>query len=173
MSWEYVSWGDILADQMAVPPRLVEPPTRDELSTVLARLAAYALRPHWILEKGRLLLGLDCVRVYVAADAIERDYPAALRAYLEHAVERIESPESRTILEVVFGLGDDEWKSKAWRHRSAVERRKRAGETFRGGEEMVTASTIRKLHEPRAVGALAEIIWRDEREARNMSIDED
>jgi hypothetical protein len=119
------------------------------------------------------LLGLDCVRGYVGADPTERDYADALRQYLEDAVQRVESPERRVVLEVVLGLGQDRWKSKAWRHETVEARRREAGRRFRVEEDQVTPGTIRKVHEPHAIQDLAKIMLRDERAARHEGVEQE
>jgi hypothetical protein len=151
---------------MSVPPRL-DRPQKDVLEKELQRLCAKALKKHWMLERGRSLMGLDCVRALVGSNASEDDYADALREYLEGAVQRVESRERRIILEVVLGVGEDQWKAKSWRRKSADERREEAGHLFRGDEEDdVKAGTIRKVHEPHAISDLAEIIMADELKAR-------
>jgi hypothetical protein len=153
---------------MAVPQRQSEMPTQEAIQGALSRLCTRGLRPFWILEVGRVLLGLDCVRRHVRPGSNdERDYVVALREYLEDAVQRVESPQYRTILEIVLGLGDDRWKTKAWRHEKASVRRREAGLRFRGDDETVEPNTIRQHHEPRAIRQLAEIVWRDENKARS------
>jgi hypothetical protein len=47
---------------------------------------------------------------------------------------------------------------------SVEERRRIAGESFRGGEEPVKASTIRQHHEKRALDRLTEMLLAYERE---------
>jgi hypothetical protein len=151
---------------MSVPRRL-ETLDKNVIEQELQRLCAKALRRHWILERGRSLLGLDCVRTHLGENAREDDYADALREYLEGAVQRVESPERRVVLEVVLGLGEARWKAKSWRHESAETRRKRAGRLFRRGEEEdVKAGTIRKVHEPHAISDLAEIVMADEQARR-------
>jgi hypothetical protein len=161
-----------MAVRQRLPERLAEIPTQEVVEKALSRLCTKALRTYWILEpEGRILLGLDCVREHLKANfSEEKDYAVALRKYLEDPVQRVESPQYRTILEVVLGLGDDEWKTKEWRHEKAKARRTRAGVLFRGSDEddeTVEADTIRQHHEPRAIHALAEIVWTDEMEARS------
>lgn len=116
---------------MTVPARLTEMPTQRDIEVSLARLCTHALRTYWILEpEGWDLLGLDCVREHLVDDADETEYANALRRYLETAVQRVASPAYRTILEVVLGLGQGQWKSKEWRHKKASERRAEAGRLF-------------------------------------------
>lgn len=154
---------------MGVPRRL-ESVENQVIEKALRRLCAKALRRHWILENGRDLLGLDCVRAHLVEDAEEDDYADALRDYLEGAVQQIESPERRVILEVVLGLGDEKWKAKAWRHKSVDSRQKEAGRLFRlEEEETVTAGTIRKVHQPHAIRDLTEVILADERKTREQT----
>jgi hypothetical protein len=81
----------------------------------------------------------------------------------------VESGPYRKILEIVLGVGDDEWKTKEWRRQKAKARRAKAGQLFRPDEEdgdPVEADTIRQHHEPRALNALAEVVMGDERMAR-------
>ncbi len=119
------------------------------------------------------MLGLDCVRVRLVKNAKEEDYADALREYLEGAVQRVESPERRVILEVVLGLGDEKWRAKSWRHKSVEVRREEAGRLFRPEEdETVTAGTIRKVHEPYAIRDLTEVILADEGKARGEAPDD-
>jgi hypothetical protein len=151
---------------MPVPTRLAETPTKEAIQQVLGLLPTQGLKRWWILENGRSLLGLDCVRAYVPKNATEEDYADALRSYLETAVERVESPQNRSILEIVLGLGDDRWNSADWRGKSASERRAEAGRLFRGDEGMVKGGTIRQIYEPRAIEELAAVVWHDENEAR-------
>jgi hypothetical protein len=156
---------------MSVPLRSADMPTQQALARALGRLATYGLRRWWILEKARLLLGLDCVRAHLPAESTrEEDYADALRSYLDDAVQRMESPQYRTILEVVLGTGESRWNSKNWRKETAKVRRTEAGRRFRPGEHAVSYGTIRQHHEPRAVSALAEIVWADERRARGMPL---
>jgi hypothetical protein len=114
------------------------------------------------------LLGLDCVRQYLPTNAhSERDYAIALRRYLEDAVQRVDSLQYRTLLEVILGVGDEDWKAKAWRAEKAKTRRREAGRVFRGSDDYrVEADTIRQHHEPKAVRILAEIVLHDEALAR-------
>jgi hypothetical protein len=161
---------------MPIPPRLVEVPTQEDIEKALGRLCTNALRTYWILEKGRKLMGLDCVREHLAAHPRdERGYALALRQYLEDPLERVESPQSRVILEIVLGLGDKRWKSRDWRREKAKARRKEAGRLFRGsdGEGKVGADTIRQHHEPKAVAALAELVWHDEIATRSRAEQQD
>lgn len=98
---------------MACPARLSETPAWEEIKKELRGLCTNALRTYWILEKGRGLLGLDCVRAHLTdRPKEERDYAVALRAYLEDAVKRVESPQNRVILEVVLGVGSPKWRAK-------------------------------------------------------------
>ena len=158
---------------MVLPPRLPEMPTQQAIERALSRLCTKAVRTYWILEpEGRILLGLDCVRACLkSGSSRERDYAIALRSYLEDAVQRVESPQHRTILEVVLGVGDDRWKSKEWRKQSARVRRKEAGRLFRYAEEdRVEADTIRQHHEPRAIHSLADVVCTDERHLREQTV---
>jgi hypothetical protein len=156
---------------MAVPQRLATVENQ-VIEKALRRLCAKALRRHWILENGRDLLGLDCVRAYLVKNAKEEDYADALREYLEDAIQRVESPERRVVLEVVLGLGKDRWKTRSWRHKSVDARQKEAGRRFRlDEEETVTAGTIRKVHQPQAIRDLAEVICADEHKAREARKD--
>jgi hypothetical protein len=159
---------------MSVPPRLAEIPKQETIEKVLGHLCTYALRKYWVVEQGRLLMGLDCVRAHLGAEsganASEEDLGAALVSYLEDAVEKIDSRQHRIILEVVLGLGADTWKADNWRDQTATRRRAEAGRSFRGaGARPVTYGTIRQHHEPRAINDLADIIWQDERLARGES----
>jgi hypothetical protein len=154
---------------MTLPPRLEQLPSEDDVIAALTRLMTKGVRTYWILEpEGWVLLGLDCVRAYLEAPGDdgdeERPFALALRAYLEDAVQRVPSRPHRTILEVVLGLGDERWKSKAWRHEKAKVRRKKAGELFRGpdDDDDVKSDTIRQHHGPRAIKALAGIVCDDE-----------
>lgn len=148
-------------------------PTERAIEKALGRLATNALVTWWILDSGRILLGLDCVRAYLPADPTdEKAYAIALRKYLEDATERVESRQYRIILEVVLGLGDDRWKAKEWRKRKAKVRREEAGRRFRGSDGIVRPETIRQHHEPRAIQALAAIMWSDERDARGEPPDD-
>src|SRR5271167_3670192 len=98
---------------VSIPLRLEESPTRREVERSLGRLCTRAVRTYWILEVGRPLLGLDCVRQYLPTNAhSERDYAIALRRYLEDAVQRVDSLQYRTLLEVILGVGDEDWKAK-------------------------------------------------------------
>jgi transposase-like protein len=151
-----------------IPPRLEEIPTQKAIAKALGRLSTNALMTWWILEKGRLLMGLDCVRAHLDPSAAEeKDYARALRKYLDSAVERVESPQHRVILEIVLGLGEEQWKAKDWRKQKAKVRRTEAGRKFRPDEGTVTFGTIRQHHEPRALKALAEIVLKDEQQARD------
>jgi hypothetical protein len=157
---------------MAIPVRLDEIPSQKAIAKALGRLCTNALLTWWILEKGRLLMGLDCVRAHLSPNASdEKDYARALRKYLETAVERVESRQHRIILEIVLGLGDEKWKAKDWRKKKAKARRTEAGHKFRPNEGNVTFGTIRQHHEPRALQALAVIVLQDEQDARHESSD--
>ena len=157
---------------MSVPPRLDDVPTPEAIAQALGRLATNAVMTWWILEKGRLLLGLDSVRSRVPTGAQgEKAYAVALRNYLNEAVARVESPQYRTILEVVLGIGDERWSNKAWRREKAKARRREAGRRFRPDEAGVPPDTIRQHHEPRAINALAHVIWQEESEARREALD--
>jgi hypothetical protein len=157
---------------MAIPSRLDDIPSQKAIAKALGRLCTNALMTWWILEKGRLLMGLDCVRAHLGPSASEeKDYARALRNYLETAVPRVESRQHRIILEIVLGLGNEKWKAKDWRKKKAKARRTEAGRKFRPSEGNVTYGTIRQHHEPRALQALAEIVLEDERLARNGSPD--
>ncbi len=158
---------------MALPPRLDQTPTLKELERALGSLSTNALRKWWILEAGRSLMGLDSVRAGLPSDATEGDYALALRRYLETAVDRVESPQRRSILEIVLGAGDARWKSGEWRSRTARERREEAGRLFRASDRPVTAGTIRQHHEPRAIRDLAMIVLGDEQRARGELLDGD
>ncbi len=162
MTWQCLV---VSSPTMAVR-RLPETPQREEIEEVLAVLCTNALKKWWILERGRSLLGLDCVRAHIGKDDSEDAYAIALRSYLQDAIARLESPQNRTILEVVLGVGDPQWDNRKWRSNTAEIRRTEAGRRFRESERIVTDGTIRKLHEPRAIGELSEIIWQDERVAR-------
>lgn len=159
---------------MSLPPRLSETPSKEAIKKGLSRLCTHALRRYWILEPdGRVLLGLDCVRAHLKEGAPEHEgaaeediYAYALCDYLEDAVQRVESRGYRVILEIVLGLGDEQWKAKQWRHETASVRREEAGRKFRPEEGVVLGDTIRQHHEPRAIHALAKIVWVDETEAR-------
>lgn len=127
-----------------------------------------------MLEAGRNLMGLDSVRAHLPDHSTtEEDYAIALRSYLETAVNRVESPQHRSILEIVLGLGDQQWKSREWRNRTALQRREEAGRRFRGSASPVTAGTIRQHHEPRAIADLANIILSDEQRERSELVDDD
>jgi hypothetical protein len=157
---------------MSVPPRLAEIPKQATIEKVLGHLCTYALRKYWVVEQGRLLMGLDCVRAHLGADKVaaagEEDLGAALVSYLEDAVEKIDSRQHRILLEVVLGLGAEQWQADSWRDQTATRRRAEAGRSFRGdGARPVTYGTIRQHHEPRAIRDLAEIICQDERLARD------
>jgi hypothetical protein len=158
---------------MSVPPRLAEIPGHETVEKVLGHLCTYALRNYWVVEQGRILMGLDCVRAHLreeaAANTSEEDLGAALVSYLEDAVQKIDSRPHRIILEVVLGLGADRWKADSWRDQTATRRRAEAGRSFRDGDRPVTYGTIRQHHEPRAIRDLAEIICQDERLAREGS----
>jgi hypothetical protein len=166
------SGSDWYSLKMALPIRLNQLPTQEDVERGLARLCTHALRNYWILDPkgGRALLGLDCVRAHLPGDGTaEKEYALALRAYLEVAVPRVESGAYRTILEIVLGVGDEEWSAKEWRRQKAKARRAKAGQLFRPDEEdgdPVEADTIRQHHEPRALKALAAILIEDEHAVR-------
>jgi hypothetical protein len=152
---------------MSDPPRLRETPKRSTVEKILGHLCTGALKKYWVLEHGRPLMGLDCVRAYAGSRSTEDDLAAALVEYLEDAVQRVDSPQNRRLLEVVLGLGEADWRAESWREKTATERRAKAGRTFRGADaRAVTFGTIRQHHEPKAIYDLATIVLADEKHAR-------
>jgi hypothetical protein len=159
---------------MTVPTRSPEVPALDDIDKALSALCTRGLRSWWIIESGGPLLALDCVQAYLPTPSStdERDYAHALRAYLEHALGDVKSSPHRVILEVVLGLGDEQWKTKEWRSKSAKERRTEAGLRFRENEDPVADGTVRQVYEPRARLELAEIISRDEKLTRGEPVED-
>jgi hypothetical protein len=157
---------------MTVPARSSEVPAVKDIDETLSALCTRGLRSWWVIEWGGLLMSLDCVQAYLEPNPTEeRDYAVALRAYLEQALSEIKSLPHRVILEVVLGLGGEQWKTDEWRSRSAKERRKEAGLRFRNNEDPVAGGTVRQVYEPRARLELAKIIWRDEKLARGEPVE--
>ncbi len=162
---------------MAVPDRYRKTPPLEDIERALRHLCTNALRTEWILdEKGGLpLLGLACVRDQIKPGADKKDdtvYSQALRKYLKGAVERIKPNHPyRVVIEVVMGVGDEEWENKTWRKKSAKLRRTRAGEVVRPEAEDIKPDTIRQNYEPPACTELALIVWNEEREVRGEKAD--
>jgi hypothetical protein len=148
-------------------------PSVGEIDKTLSALCTRGLRSWWVIDVGRRLMGLDCVRTYLKPNPTdERDYALAVRAYLEDALNDVRSLQHKIILEVVLGLGAKQWKTDDWRSQSAKDRRAEAGRRFRGGEQPVADGTIRQVYEPRARAELAKIIWRDEKLARGEPLEQ-
>jgi hypothetical protein len=153
---------------MPVPPRFGRLPEPAELEKELMVICRQP-RGWWIAENAHILMGLDCVRSYVAEGPAEAVYADAVRSYLEFAVTRVPSREYRTLLMVILGLRDERWQRAEWRARSAQERRAEAGQLFRGEDGPVASGTIRQIHQPRAVAELARTIAFDEKAAAEQS----
>lgn len=129
------------------------------LERTLAALCTRGLRNWWILDTARPLFDLQGVRRHLPLDTRDGDgYAVAVREHFEDMLLLVENHHHRVILEVVLGLGDDRWRSKDWRQSTARTRREEAGRLFRGDDGRVTGGTIRQLHEPRAIGELAQIM---------------
>jgi len=148
---------------MAVPPRLEELPKERTIRKQLGTLCTYGLQPFWVIDSCKILLGLDCVRDHhTDGELTEEGLAEALTAYLPQAVERVEKRQHRILLEIVLGLEPD------MLGKTAKERRAEAGQRFRGpGSKAVTFGCIRQHHEPRALDALAAVVYADECAARN------
>ncbi|HXC46189.1 MAG TPA: hypothetical protein VNU24_06245 [Solirubrobacteraceae bacterium] len=153
---------------MPVPPRLGQLPDPIALKKEL-RLICRQPRGWFIAENAHILMGLDCVRSHVVNGPVQDEevYADAVRRYLELAVLKVPSPQYRTLLMVVLGLGDDRWRKPEWRSKSLQERQDEAGRHIRK-PETVKLSTVR-AHQPKAVEALVPIILEDEAVARNRN----
>jgi len=119
----------------------------------LGSLCTRGIEPWWVREQ-EALLGLSCVAARAAPHADDADIRAeALVEILRELVGRIRHVSHGKILWIVLGLEE-----QYLRMSSAEERRRCAGEAFRGGERPVSAGTIRQHHEKRALDRLTEML---------------
>jgi hypothetical protein len=85
-------------------------------------------------------------------DASDTGAPRVVQEVLEVGINRMLSQQYRDVLMFVLGL------DPTTRDLSAKERRRIAGEQFRGRTKPVSAGTIRTYHEPRALNELAAVL---------------
>jgi hypothetical protein len=137
-------------------------PRRAAVRRALGRLCTKAVRGYWIHEEAQALLDLRCVRERSRRSAMERRVfheeedpdgrAEALVEVLRDLVGRIRTRPDGRLLWIVLGL------DPRWRARTATERRREAGKTFRGGVDPVGPNTIRQVHEPRALDRLTSLL---------------
>ena len=144
---------------------------RKTIRKQLGTLATGGAQTYWILDYSRQLLGLRCVRSHLDSDPPkdEKEFAAALTSYLRDAVDRVESRQYQIILRIVLAIEVD----SPWVGKTAKERRTAAGQQFRGEGQVVTYGAIRQRQEKKALEALTDIIFGDEREAWGLSRAED
>lgn len=123
-----------------------------EIRAALGRLCTRGVVPWWIREKADVLLDLPCVAERVRKSNGDLDDVGALIEILRRLVDDLRPRPYGTILRIVLGLDSQ------YLDLSAEERRARAGEEFRGGEQPVSAGTIRQLHEKAALDRLTALL---------------
>lgn len=125
-------------------------PSSEDVRGALGALAGHGQSALWSKD-GKALLELPEIRGRVEA-ASHGDAGAAVRDVLEAAIARVPTRQYRDLLGIVLGL------DPATEGMKAQERRRMAGERFRGGERPVRPGTIRQYHEPRALDQLTEAL---------------
>jgi hypothetical protein len=128
----------------------VELPTEKAVRVALGRLVAHGVDSVWLPDV-QPLFKLPAVEEKLAELGEDRAADA-LRAVLETAVGYLGQSQYRSLLTIVLGL------DPAYEHLTAGEKRRIAGQEFRGGERPVSAGTIRQHHEPRALDELAAML---------------
>ncbi len=122
-------------------------PSSEQIRAGLARLVARGSDAVWLPEV-QPLLQLPAVRAKL--DELGEEHAAeALRAVLIEAIDGLGKSQYQRLLTIVLGL------DPAYASLSAGEKRRIAGQEFRGGHRQVSAGTIRQHHEPRALNELA------------------
>jgi hypothetical protein len=133
------------------------------IRTALGRLCTRGVEPWWVREQEELL-ALTCVSARASpssSDSNISERADALVCILRELVGRMRRTSHGQILWIVLGL-EEQYLSMG----SAEERRKCAGEVFRGGERPVSAGTIRQHHEKRALDRLTALLLEHERSVR-------
>ena len=127
--------------------------SRPSAQAVRAGLAALVRqgRPAMWGSEAQALFELPIVRRRITGPS-DPEAPRVIEQALEAGIDHLRSQQYRHLLVTVLGLDP-----KA-RDLPAHERRKLAGQTFRGHTKPVSAGTIRTYHEPRALDDLTTIL---------------
>jgi len=138
-------------------PREAARPSADAIYQALKRLCTKGVQPYWIKDYCPELLMLRGVEQQLHSPNATRDEAVdALVRYLSDRVEHTGKDQYRIILRIVLALDAE------FLETTATDRRKAAGERFRGGRDPVRAGTIRQYHEVKAIEKLHALIVVDE-----------
>ena len=134
------------------------PPSRDQILEALRYLPRRGVASAWVLhDEASVLLELSCVRARIdtEGDPTDAQRVNAFVEVLREQVQKLRQP-WRILLTIVLGLDPDS------RDENVTERRRIAGEKFRGGRDQVRPDTIRTHHEREAMKQLAALLHGEE-----------
>lgn len=125
-------------------------PSEQEVRAGLAALVRLGRAALWGSE-AHALFEIPAVRRRINGPS-DAEAPQVLEQALEAGIDRVRSKQYRHLLMIVLGLDPEA------RDLPARERRKLAGQKFRGHTKPVSPGTIRTYHEPRALDDLTTIL---------------
>jgi hypothetical protein len=148
-------------------------PSRTELLDGLKKLVHGGMDAEWLLNNGDEFFDLAAVQAHLSddvapvddyVDAAKDPRVVALTSVMNKAIDMLALRETRRLLRSILGM------YKETRGLKVGERRKKAGEFFRGPAGKVSGGTIRTHYELPALEKLSWLLLKMEAEARDQEL---